>query len=274
MAKSTETTPCCCNFEAQHEQHTHPAMRALEKEVLGCDFGGTSWTTRSQADGIPATLKLDSDSHLLEIGAGTGWPGIYLAGETGCNVTLLDVPVNSLKYAWQRAADENLGNRCDAVAASGAALPFANGTFGAIGHSDVLCCLPEKLEMLKECRRVARTGTRMLFYVIAPARGLSGADLDEACSVGPPFVDTPDDYSSLLAESGWSLIEKTDLTAEYLFALRRFVESLEAGSTTLEKALGLAEFNRQLQHRREQVSAIERGLLEREMYLVETLCSG
>ena len=249
-------------------------MRALEKEVLGCDFGGTSWTTRSQADGIPAALKLDPDSHLLEIGAGTGWPGIYLAGETGCNVTLLDVPVNSLKHAWQRAADENLGNRCDAVAASGAALPFGNGAFGAIGHSDVLCCLPEKLAMLKECKRVARTGARMLFYVIAPARGLSGADLDEARSVGPPFVDVPDDYVSLLAESGWDLIEKTDLTAEYLFALSKLIKGLEAGSTTLEKALGLAEFNRQLQHRREQVSAIERGLLEREMYLVEALCSG
>ena len=87
-------------------------------------------------------------------------------------------------------------------------------------------------------------------------------------------MDTPADYASLLAESGWDLIEKTDLTTEYLSALRRLVESLEAGSTTLEKALGPAEFNRQLQHRREQVSAIEGGLLEREMYLVQTLCSG
>jgi len=244
-------------------------MRALEKEVLGCDFGGTSWTTRSQADGIPAALKLDSDSHLLEIGAGTGWPGIYLAGQAGCDVTLLDVPVSSLIHARHRAVDENVGDRCAAVAASGAALPFTDGTFVAIGHSDVLCCLPEKLAMLKECRRVSRAGARMLFYVIAPTRGLCGADLDEACSVGPPFVGVPDDYVSLLAESGWELIEKTDLTGEYLFALRRLIEGLEAGSTTMEKALGPAEFNRQLQHRCEQVSAIERGLLEREMYLVQ-----
>ena len=249
-------------------------MRALEKEVLGCDFGGTSWTTRSQADEIPAALKLNSDSHLLEIGAGTGWPGIYLAGQAGCDVTLLDVPVNSLIHARHRAVNENVGDSCDAVAASGAALPFADGAFGAIGHSDVLCCLPEKLAMLKECKRVARTGARMLFYVIAPAPGLSGADLDEACSVGPPFVGMPDDYVSLLTESGWELIEKTDLTGEYLFSLRRLIEGLEAGSTSLEKALGPAEFKRQLQHRCEQVSAIERGLLEREMYLVQMLCSG
>lgn len=244
-------------------------MRALEKEVLGCDFGGTSWTTRSQADEIPAALNLDSDSHLLEIGAGTGWPGIYLAAKASCNVTLLDIPVSSLKHAWQRADDEHLGNRCDAVAASGAALPFTDNAFGAIGHSDVLCCLPDKLAMLKECRRVARTGARMLFYVIAPAPGLSKAHLDEACRVGPPFVDIPDDYVGLLAESGWDLVEKTDLTAEYLYALHRLIEGLETGSATLEKALGPAEFNRQLQHRREQASAIERGLLEREIYLVQ-----
>lgn len=244
-------------------------MRALEKEVLGCDFGGTSWTTRSQADDIAAALQLAADSHLLEIGAGTGWPGVYLATQTGCEVTLLDIPVNSLKYARQRAEQENIGNHCDAVAASGAALPFTSGAFEAIGHSDVLCCLPEKLAMLKECRRIACAGARMLFYVIAPTRGLSQNDLIEACNVGPPFVGVPDDYVRLLDESGWQLVERTDLTHEYLLALRNLTKGLKANSTTLKEALGLAEFNRQLQHRREQVSAIERGLLEREMYLVK-----
>jgi ubiquinone/menaquinone biosynthesis C-methylase UbiE len=244
-------------------------MQALEKDVLGCDFGGTSWTTRSQADEIPSALGLVSGSHLLEIGAGTGWPGIYLSAQSGCDVTLLDIPVNSLKVARQRALEEKVGKRCHAITASGAALPFNNDTFGAISHSDVLCCLPEKQAMLKECRRVARNGARMLFYVIAPSRGLSGPGLDEACRVGPPFVGMPDDYSSLLAGSAWRLLEQTDLTEQYLHALRRLAEGLEAGSTAFKEVLGNAEFNEQLDHRRQQISAIERGLLVRERYLVE-----
>ena len=268
MTNPSATISCSCYFEKQHEQHTHPAMLSVEKEVLGCDFGGTSWTTQKQADKIPTMLGLGSGSHLLEIGAGTGWPGIYLAGLTGCDVTLLDVPVNSLSYAQQRAIDEKLQQQCRAVAASAAALPFGKNIFDVISHSDVLCCLPEKLAMLKECRRVARTGARMLFYVIAPTGGLSAADLDEACRVGPPFVATSHGYDSLLTESAWRLVQKTDLTGEYLSALHRMVGQLEAGSSSLKEVLGSAEFDDQLQHRRQQITAIVRGLLVREMYLV------
>lgn len=271
MTFPSDDVSCCCYFEKQHEQYTHPAMRALERQVLGCDFGGTSWTTRAQADLIPAALGLTPGSHLLEIGAGTGWPGIYLCNRTGCDVTLLDVPVNSLRHARDRARAESLESRCLAIAASGEALPFKNSAFSAISHSDVLCCLREKQVMLQECRRVAHDGALMLFYVIAPSRGLAGADLDEACRVGPPFVSVPDDYVSLLTQSAWHLLEKTDLTGEYLSALRKLTEGLEAGSKTLKEILGDDEFKTQLQHRHQQISAIERGLLEREMYLVQAL---
>lgn len=244
-------------------------MRAVEQDVLGCDFGGTSWTTRIQADKIPAALGLDASSHLLEIGAGTGWPGLYLSKLTGCDITLLDVPLNSLRHAQQRALEEKLGKRCQSVAASGAALPFRDASFESISHSDVLCCLHEKMPMLSECRRVARTGARMLFYVIAPAKDLCGSDLDEACRVGPPFVGLADNYTNLLTESGWQLLEKTDLTTEYLAALRRLVQRLENGSNALLGLLGNQQFEEQLEHRRQQISAIERGLLERELYLAE-----
>jgi SAM-dependent methyltransferase len=268
MTTHPEIPSCTCYFETQHAMHLHPAMRVLEREVLGCDFGGTSWTTKAQADEIPAALGLHRGAHLLEIGAGSGWPGIYLAQKTGCDITLLDLPVNTLRDAQQRAIEENLRSQFQAVAASGAALPFASASFEAIGHSDVLCCLPEKLSMLKECRRVARPGARMLFYVIAPARHISGPELDEACEVGPPFVGVPDNYENLLDRSGWNIINRTGLTGEYLSAMRRLVECMETTSKTLQEVLGPEEFHNQLSHRQQQISVIERGLLEREMFLV------
>jgi ubiquinone/menaquinone biosynthesis C-methylase UbiE len=264
------TSACQCYFEAQHEQHSHPAMRMLERDVLGCDFGGTSWTTKAQADAIPAALGLGPGVSLLEIGAGTGWPGLYMAGQTGCDLTLLDIPVNSLKYANQRAIEEKVESRCQSVAASGSALPFTDNSFNAIGHSDVLCCLPDKLEMLEECRRAASDGARMLFYVIAPSAGLSESDLERACQVGPPFVGVPADYGELLESSNWEIAERIDLTKDYLHALRRLADGLEVGSEVLEEVLGPQEFTEQLRHRREQITAIEQGLLEREVFLVNT----
>jgi SAM-dependent methyltransferase len=242
-------------------------MRTLERQVLGCDFGGTSWTTREQADTIPAALGLINGTRLLEIGAGTGWPGLHMASVANCEVTLLDIPFNALVNANQRAVEERLGNRVCSVAASGTALPFSDASFDAIAHSDVLCCLPGKLEMLQECRRVVNAGARMLFYVIAPARDLSADEFKEVCEVGPPFVDIPDDYTVLLDQSDWTVLEKTDLTVDYLQASRRMVDGLEADEMGFRTVMGDDDFIDYLEHRRSQIRAIERGLLEREVYI-------
>ena len=246
-------------------------MRALERAVLGCDFGGTSWTTKAQADAIPAALGLGEGTKLIEIGAGTGWPGLYMACLENCDVTLLDIPVNALRYANQRALEEGVADRSRSVAASGTTLPFTDAAFDAIGHSDVLCCLPDKLEMLKECRRVVPEGAKMLFYVIAPSRGLTGARLEEACLIGPPFVGVPEDYIELLHAAGWEILKQTNLTDDYLQALSRLVGGLQAGGKELRAVMGPDEYSSHLERRRLQVKAIEQGLLEREMYITQAV---
>jgi ubiquinone/menaquinone biosynthesis C-methylase UbiE len=256
---------CSFDFETRHEYHAHPAMRALETEVLGCDYGGTSWTTRQQAEEIPSALGLNQGVKLLEIGAGTGWPGIFLAGISGCDITLVDLPLNALKYATERARTEGLAHVSRAISASGAALPFTDGAFDAIEHSDVLCCLPEKLEMLCECRRVVSQGANMLFFVIAPAPGLNAKDMEDALETGPPFVGLDGDYSDLLEQSGWELLHRKDLTEEYLQALRRLVAGMEQETEVLREIMGNTEFDDHLLRRRQQIAAVERGLLEREM---------
>ncbi len=130
---------CCLAFAASYEVSNLPAMREVERSVLGCDYGGTSWTTSAQAAQIVDLLELRPGLHVLDIGAGSGWPGLYLADTSGCDVTLLDLPVNALAKARDRAQSDGIEDRVITVAASGAALPFADSSFEAISNSDVLC---------------------------------------------------------------------------------------------------------------------------------------
>ena len=37
-----------CDFAGSYELSRLPAVKALERDVLGCDYGGTSWTTVHQ----------------------------------------------------------------------------------------------------------------------------------------------------------------------------------------------------------------------------------
>jgi len=263
---ATHKNDCCQTFADSYDLSCLPAMRRVEEAVLGCDYGGTSWTTRQQAIQMIELLGIARDQHLLDIGAGAGWPALFVADQSGCDVTLIDIPLNALGQARARADKDSIADRVNAIAASGAALPFDDATFDVVSHSDVLCCLPEKLEMLRECRRVIRGGATSLFSVISIPQDLPRADHDRAIEAGPPFIDAPGDYGELLEKTGWSVTERTDVTPEYRQSLTALVEALQSDAT-LREALGDDKINESYERRGEQVASIDAGLLKREIFL-------
>ena len=113
--------------------------RQVELAVIGADWGANGYTTAAQADLLGRELALRPGVRVLDLGAGRGWPGLYLAATTGCQVVLSDVPIDGLRTAAARAARETLRARPGLVAASARGLPFAPASFDAVVHTDVLC---------------------------------------------------------------------------------------------------------------------------------------
>ena len=75
----TSTVENCCDFAGNYDLSKLPQIKKLEQSALGCDYGGTSWTTREQVVAIVESLELSSSSRLLDIGSGSGWPGLLLS---------------------------------------------------------------------------------------------------------------------------------------------------------------------------------------------------
>jgi len=269
MALTLELSELAGRYAKYAELHRSAAMRDLERSVCGCAYGSTSWTTRQEAERIAQLLELGPAAKLLDVGAGTGWPGLYLATRTGCDVVIADLPLAALRIALERAAADGLAQRCDVVAADGAALPFKDASFDALTHSDVLCCTPDKLGVLTACRRVARKGGRMVFTVISLAPSLTDAEREIAIAAGPPFVAGVDDYAFLLDRSGWRLQERTDLTAVFLHSMRIDREGMKARAGALVEVLGSSEFTDRVEHRQATIAAVEAGLLRRELFVAD-----
>jgi cyclopropane fatty-acyl-phospholipid synthase-like methyltransferase len=257
----------CCDFAGNYDLSKLPEFKKLEQLALGCDYGGTSWTTRQQVDVIVASLELNSDSRLLDIGSGSGWPGLLLAKLSQCDVTLLDIPLNALQQAAERAAEDRMSEQVRIVSGSGTALPFAAQSFDRISHSDVLCCLPEKFDFLQESRRVARPGARTHFSVILPAENLSPSEHDEVLQTGPPFVGVDGNYSDMLRESGWQLTECQDVSTDYKDSLQRLVDGIFEHEEELSELLGVDDVVLKRKHREDQISLIARGSMRREAYV-------
>ena len=126
-------------FADRYGEDRTDVVRRIELAVIGGDWGANGYTTVRQADHLGATLGLGTGVRLLDLGAGRGWPGLYLAVRTGCQVVLTDVPFEGLRQAMDRARAEDIIERAPAVVASARALPFRTGTFDAVVHTDVLC---------------------------------------------------------------------------------------------------------------------------------------
>jgi methylase of polypeptide subunit release factors len=126
-------------FAERYAGESAEVVRRVEQIVIGGDWGANGYTTRAEADRLRVLLALDAASSLLDLGAGRGWPGLYLAATTGCRVTLTDVPVEGLRLAAARADAEGISERVVVVAASARWLPFRAGAFDAVVHTDVLC---------------------------------------------------------------------------------------------------------------------------------------
>src|SRR6266481_708078 len=141
MKRSPEEEARRQRYEALYPRAQSSVMLSIERHVCGCDYGATSWTTRVQALQIAELLALRPGLRLLEVGAGSGWPGLYLAKISGCDIALVDLPTSGLRIAAERAAKDCAAGACWIAVAHAAMLPFSDGSFDAVSHSDLLCCL-------------------------------------------------------------------------------------------------------------------------------------
>ncbi len=224
-------TPRRC-FTRDYELGRFAAVREIERAVLGCDYGATSWTTRDEARIVADLLGLRTRVCLL--------------------------------------TRDGIAERCRAVVADGAALPFADGSFEAISHSDVLCCMPAKLSLLQECRRVARAGATMVFSVIAPADALSVIERRIAIESGPEFVDVEGDYPTLLEQSDWRVLQHIDVTDRFAQSIRASLQAMHANADALVAALGNEDYCERVKRRQVTLVGLDRCVLKRELFAATT----
>lgn len=268
MKRSAEEQDLTKQFAEQYQRAQAPVMQELERSVCGCDYGGTSWTTREEADLIKRLIELGDGKKLLEVGSGSGWPALYLAASSRCDVTLVDVPLPAVRIASERATIEPPPGTASFAVGDGAALPFADEQFDAVSHSDVLCCLSPKLRVLAECRRVIRGNGAMVFSVIFVAPGLPESVHQRAVDCGPPYIDSDSSYPKMLADTGWRIADERDITPAYEDTGRRHLREVQAREGALRGLLGDDGFEELLEKRKKNVAAVAERLVRRSLFKV------
>lgn len=270
MKRSPEELAQTERLEQSYKNRQSEVMLSIERQVCGCDYGGNSWTTRVEAQEIETLLGLKPGLRFLDLGAGSGWPGLYLAKSSGCDLTLVDLPMSGLKIAAERAFSDQMTGACWITRANATNLPFKDGCFDAISHSDLLCCLKQKRAVLESCNRVLCKGGRMVFTVISMAANLSRAERENTLGTAPEFVESEMGYLTMLEQSGWSVMDNQDLSAAYAASCHRQVKAMKKNKDDYITINGACDYDDRLTRYASKFAALEDGRLRRELFVAET----
>ncbi len=190
------------------------AEAAVRLATYGEDIGQSSWMTAGEWRGFAERLCVAPDSHVLEVGSGSGGPAVSLAELRGCRVTGVDINERGIRNAQRLAAARQVSGRVtfEAVDAS-RPLPFADGTFDAVVSNDAMCHIANRLDVLRDWHRLLRRGGRMLFTDAMIVTGLiSHEELATRSSIGRYVFLPPGENERLISEAGFTPLSAEDLT--------------------------------------------------------------
>jgi SAM-dependent methyltransferase len=217
---------------------------AVRHAAFGEDIGQSSWMTAAEWLQFADRAQVRADSHVLEVGSGSGGPAVYLAASRGCRVTGVDINEHGVRNGQQLAAARGLAGRVafHTIDAS-QPLPFADATFDAILSNDAMCHISNRQQVLGDWHRVLRPRGRMLFTDAMIITGLvSQEELATRSSIGFYLFLPPGENERLIARAGFTLLASEDLTAAAEAVARRWHDARAHHQQALTEREGEANF--------------------------------
>jgi ubiquinone/menaquinone biosynthesis C-methylase UbiE len=216
----------------------------VRRETYGEDLGQSSWMTVDELERFGEWLELHSGSRLLDVGCGSGRPALHLAETTGATVVGVDVLEEGIAAGTAQAQARGLREKAMFVKAdAGERLPFEDETFDAVLSIDAMCHLPNRLSVLEEWRRVTRPGARVLFTDPTIITGpVTGREIADRSAIGVYVFSIASMNEELLAEAGFDLLRREDLTENMGRVAGRWRDARQHFSDELVADEGAATF--------------------------------
>ena len=231
-------------YDHAYANYQEDLYREIRVETYGFDLGQTSWVTTEESNQIPRLLNLGTDSHVLEIGFGSGRYALHIAKETGCRVMGVDINFHGVQSAVKLARQGNLQSRVEFTQHDASEpLPFDDGRFDAVFSNDALCHIKERASLLRDVHRVLRPGGRLLFSDALVIGGfITNEEIATRSSIGFYVFTAPGVNEELLANSGFRMIQAMDTTGNAAEIAKRWHDARESRSVELTAIEGALDY--------------------------------
>jgi ubiquinone/menaquinone biosynthesis C-methylase UbiE len=211
-------------YDTAYAGYSAHVYQSVRQETYGLDLGQTGWMTADELRDFIGWLDLDASSRVLEVGCGAGGCAVYLADQTGADVTGIDSNEHGVANAENLAASHGLVSRVRFLRLDASeALPFADNSFDAVFSNDAICHIPHRPQILGEWRRVLKPHGRFLFTDALVVTGiLSHQEIATRSAVGNYFFVPVGVNERFLQEAGLAVLRVADLTASAATTAQRW----------------------------------------------------
>jgi ubiquinone/menaquinone biosynthesis C-methylase UbiE len=178
------------------------------------DIGQHSWTTPKELLGMIEACELNAQSRVLDVGCGAGGPAMFVAEQSGCRITGLDIDRQGIKMANTVAIERGLSNCCQ-FHQHNAADPFdiSDASFDLVFAIDSIFHIPHRDRFLHETRRMLNNQGRLFFTDAGVVNGQISGDEFQLRSFNGAAFYAPIEYNkTALEQTGLELLNCEDLT--------------------------------------------------------------
>lgn len=226
-------------YQPTYSHFEEGVLKEIRLETYGTDIGQNSWTTAEEYYLFSSWLNLSGDSHVLEIGCGSGGPADYLSRISQCHVTGIDISAEGIAQAKSYAS---ANRKLKFLQTDGSAdFPFLENLFDAIICIDAINHIPEREKIFVSSHRVLKPGGRILFsdpVVISDL--ISIEELKVRSSIGFFLFPIPGVNERLLKLAGFELEKIEDGTENMAQVSLKWKQAREKRKEALLK-VGSAE---------------------------------
>jgi len=195
--------------------------------------------------GRPATqhaltrLSPSGNERVLDVGCGIGGAARFIATQSGCRVTGIDLTPAFIEAARVLTRLTGLEERVDFEVASALDMPLADDAFDAAITIHAAMNIKDRAALYREIARVLKPGAPLCVYdVMKKGDGPIAFPVPWAESDASSHLTTPDDMRTLLDDAGFEVREVEDRTEFAVAYIKQRVEAAAATATDEPSPLG------------------------------------
>ncbi len=172
---------------------------------------------------------IERGTHVLDVGCGYGATAIFLAKEYGCTVVGQNISEKELELATRRAQEAGLGDTVRFEYGDFHNIPSEDNSFDVIWSQEAFLHGADKLQILRECKRVLRPTGRLVISDLLVKRDVSQEDRQAIYERvrSPEMWDYPD-YREGLEKAGFRIQVEEDWSANVAPTYGSVLEQLKA----------------------------------------------